>query len=190
MLNVRFLFWLIKVPISIQNWNYFFINLINEYISVWNRQITHAEQFHTTYVDSQPLRRQNRTLHSSSVGCQVVYAPWAWTRVHEQCMNKVQRVLFQLINLTNSISDIKNDVILISCTPDIKWCRMALYSVIFLQKRDTHIPTLIMRKTSDKTPIKRHSAKFLTSSLQSCQGQKCKVWLFVTGKRNLRRHDK
>ena len=42
---------------TIQNWNYFFTNLINEYINVRNRQITHAEQFHTAYVDSQPLRR-------------------------------------------------------------------------------------------------------------------------------------
>ena len=42
---------------TVQNWNYFFTNLINEYINARNRQITHAEQFHTTYVDSQSLRR-------------------------------------------------------------------------------------------------------------------------------------
>ena len=42
---------------TVQNWNYFFANLINEYINAQNRQITHAEQFHTTYVDSQSLRR-------------------------------------------------------------------------------------------------------------------------------------
>ena len=107
----------------------------------------------------------------------------AWTRVHEQIMNKVQRVLFQLINLTNIISDIKNDVILISCTLDIKWWEWHFTSVIFLQKcshsHSNH------EKNIRQIPIKRHSAKFLTSSLQSCQGQKCKVWLFVTGKRTL-----
>ena len=71
---------------------------------------------------------------------------------------------------------------LIVCTIDVIWWKW--YSVIFLSK--THNPSLIVRKTSDKSHLQNIVRNILPILLKIVRIIKSKVWEIVTSKRILR----